>query len=211
MSKLSPSNPPPPIAAFDFDGTLTYKDSFVSYLIWKCGLLGFLRHCVSMPHIWLDYLIHKDRGPLKLHLINAILGKISHEALMVSLSDFFAAYKDRLLRPDAFKVWQDHKALGHECVIVTASPDILVAYFGKYIGADRVIGTRFVYDAATSQLRLEGLNNRCAEKVRRLKEAYGQDLVILDAYGDTKGDLDMLKVAQNGHYKVFKEKPTYLG
>jgi phosphatidylglycerophosphatase C len=76
------------------------------------------------------------------------------------------------------------------------------------IGADRVIGTRLAFSAEGRLTpKLEGLNCRGTEKVRRLREAYGDDLDLDLAFGDTSGDTAMLKAARKGYYRVFKAKP----
>ena len=49
----------------------------------------------------------------------------------------------------------------------------------------------------------EGANCRGAEKVRRLREAYGEDVALEAAYGDTDGDREMLALAQEKGFKVF--------
>ena len=60
---------------------------------------------------------------------------------------------------------------------------------------DRVIGI------------LAGPNCRGPEKVRRLREVYGDDMHLTAAYGDTSGDREMLRIADEKGYRVFKGRP----
>ena len=41
----------------------------------------------------------------------------------------------------------------------------------------------------------------------RLKAAYGADVRVQAAYGDTGGDTEMLAMAEEPYYKVFTGKP----
>ena len=72
------------------------------------------------------------------------------------------------------------------------------------MGADRLIGTRLAFDAnerATGEL--DGANCRGPEKVRRLREVFGDDVRLEAAYGDTDGDREMLTLAEEQGLKVF--------
>ena len=51
---------------------------------------------------------------------------------------------------------------------------------------------------------LDGANCRGAEKVRRLREAFGEDVRLEAAYGDTGGDHEMLAIAEEQGMRVFK-------
>ena len=84
----------------------------------------------------------------------------------------FASERGRaLLRPDALRAWRRWQGDGARLVIVTASPEIIVAPFARALGADRLIGTRLAFDAAGPRHRRAstGANCRGPEKVRRLQ------------------------------------------
>ena len=196
------------IAAFDFDGTLTWTDSFTAFLRMQCGDARIAGVFASRPGILLDYVRTGDRGALKSRLIYSLLGPISQEDLETRMQAFVTKTGRKLFRPDALDAWTMLNRPDRLRVIVTASPDILVRPFGKMIGADRVIGTRLGFSADGHLLPdLDGVNCRGEEKMRRLREVFGESLVLESAYGDTKGDREMIAAAQNGHYRVFKGKP----
>jgi phosphatidylglycerophosphatase C len=54
---------------------------------------------------------------------------------------------------------------------------------------------------------LDGPNCRGPEKVVRLQAAFGQDVRLAAAYGDTAGDREMLAIAETRGYRVFRAKP----
>ncbi|MNN87765.1 hypothetical protein D3C81_2053630 [compost metagenome] len=52
-----------------------------------------------------------------------------------------------------------------------------------------------------------GENCRGMEKVRRLREAYGDDMTLAAAYGDTSGDTEMIAIAAEKGFRVFTGRP----
>ncbi len=210
--KRSPKTKPGPepeaprkVVAFDFDGTLTDRDSFVAFLDFAKGKAGMAKAFLTQPSLLTNYLVTKDRGALKSGLLYKLLGPIPQNELEILIKAFSTTTGMGLFRMDALDAWDRHNLPDRQRVIVTASPQLLVAPFGRMIGADRVIGTRLGFDAQ-GRLKpdLDGSNCRGEEKMRRLRETYGETLDLEAAYGDTAGDREMLAAARHGHYRVFK-------
>ena len=208
MARISPSVRRARVVAFDFDGTLTCKDSFAAFLTATCGPARVGAAFILQPRLGLDYLATRDRGALKARLLRRLLGPVAQGELETLMRAFVARTGMGLFRPDALAAWRAYADTGVQRVIVTASPDLLVGGFGRLIGADRVIGTRLGFSAEDRLLpALDGENCRGEEKVRRLREAFGMDFILQAAYGDTSGDKEMLAFAEEGHYRVFTQKP----
>ena len=53
-----------PVVAFDFDGTLTTRDSFKAFLRWKAGAAGYAIGLIRLAPSALAWLAHRDRGRL---------------------------------------------------------------------------------------------------------------------------------------------------
>ncbi len=197
-----------PIVAFDFDGTLTTKDSFTAFLRWKARPWGYrLGLLMLLPHI-AAFCVHRDRGRLKAAACARFLRGMDAKALTQEAERFAAAHAQSMLRPDAVQAWRHWRAQGALMVIVTASPEITVQPFARGLGADLLIGTRLVVSASGQVTgAFSGANCRGPEKVRRLQAAFGEDMRLAAAYGDTSGDRDMLRIAEVKGYRLFKGKP----
>jgi phosphatidylglycerophosphatase C len=197
-----------PIVAFDFDGTLTIRDSFTAFLAWRAGPLGYAARLAGLTPSAISYLFHRDRGRIKAAAAHAFLRNLSRNEIEAQAIAFAQIYARRLLRPDAVRAWKQWQTLGARLVIVTASPESIVAPFARGLGAERLIGTRLAFDANDRFIgELDGANCRGPEKVRRLYEAFGPDLRLEAAYGDTDGDLEMLALAEEQGFQVFKGTP----
>ena len=197
--------PTRPITAFDFDGTLGFRDSFMAFLAWRAGPLSYAIGLLRLLPAALAYLVHRDRGRLKVAAAQVFLRSMPREALQRSCDEFAQSpLGRRLIRPDAEQCWNGWRDRGALMVIVTATPEEVVAPFARQLGADVLIGTRLRFDAEGRVLGgFEGENCRGAEKVRRLEAMFGPGLRLAAAYGDTAGDREMLAIADVKGYRVF--------
>lgn len=205
---MTNAKPDKVLVAFDFDGTLTVKDSFMAFLAWRSGAARFVLGMVQLIPDALAYLVHRDRGLIKMAAVRIFLGGLDRKILEASADAFARSSAAKLFRPDALAAWNGWGSQGADRVICTASPEILIAPFAKRLGAAGLIGTRLEFDDQDRVTgRFVGLNCRAAEKVVRLTEAYGPELRLTAAYGDTSGDTEMLAAAERKGYRVFTQKP----
>lgn len=208
MGKLAAERQEPPsggpLAAFDFDGTLTSHDSFLAFLAWRAGRVGYAFSIAWLAPDLLAWLRHRDRGRLKAAVVREFLAGATRAQLDADAERFAGQRGRTLLRSDAVRVWRRWQNLGASLVIVTASPEFIVAPMARALGADHLIGTRLAFDSAGRATgALDGLNCRGPEKVRRLREVFGDDVRLAAAYGDSEGDADMLAIAHEQGMRVF--------
>lgn len=197
-----------PVVAFDFDGTLTVRDSFTAFLRWRAGAGGWALGLVRMAPALAGYARDRDRGRIKAISVKEFLGGVDRAELEADAERFADAAWAGFMRPDALRVWNDWGAKGAHRVIVTASPETTVAPFARRLGAEALLGTRLVFDGDDRVTgAFAGANCRGEEKVRRLREAYGDDLRLAAAYGDTSGDAEMLAIADEPGFRVFSARP----
>jgi phosphatidylglycerophosphatase C len=198
----------PPIVAFDFDGTLTTKDSYTDFLAWRAGPARYVAGLARVAPTLLAYPIHRDRGRAKVAVTKAFLAGLSRDELEAAARRYAELRAHGLLRPDAVQTWRRWQAEGARMLIVTASPEQVVAPFASALGCDLLIGTRLAFDAqgrATGDF--DGPNCRGQEKAVRLRAALGPEVRLTAAYGDTSGDHAMLALADEAGFRVFRGRP----
>jgi phosphatidylglycerophosphatase C len=193
------------IVAFDFDGTLTVRDSFTQFLRWRAGSGGWFQGLARMAPDLAAYVGHRDRGRLKAASVREFLKGTPRPQLEADAEAFAGQVWPGVLRYDALACWNDWGARGAYRVIVTASPETTVAPFARRLEADALLGTQLVFDADDRVTgAFAGLNCRGDEKVRRLRATFGEDMALAAAYGDTSGDTEMLAIADEAGFRRFK-------
>jgi phosphatidylglycerophosphatase C len=210
---MRPSDEPiegPVLVAFDFDGTLTVRDSFTAFLAWRSGPIRYALGMIRLLPAAIRYLFHRDRGRIKAAAVREFLRGVPRARLEDEARVFAEKFAQKLFRPDALATWRRWRKKGARPVIVTASPDLIVAPFARGLGADTLIGTQLCFDEQDRVTgALLGPNCRGEEKTRRLREVFGEDIHLVAAYGDTEGDKEMLEMADEKGYRVFSARPGF--
>ena len=190
------------IAAFDFDGTLVAGDSLPRYL---SRLLGRSRFAsvlsASGPAMAAAYRSTGRDGAKAALLKRAVAGVEAARAMDVGES--FAGLLAGQVRPRMADRIEWHREQGHRLVLVSASLGLYLIPFGKLRSFDEVIATALEVgpdDRLTGLL--QGPNVRAAQKAVLLRELIGSEAVTVWAYGDSRGDREMLAMA---------DFPTLLG
>jgi HAD superfamily hydrolase (TIGR01490 family) len=186
------------LAAFDLDGALTRRDTLLPFLYRAVGRAqayrALLASSLSLARAAALGGAHRDLAKA------AVLGRVLAGVPRAALAEAAESYADQVvahgLRPDVRTRVDWHRAEGHELVLVSASPELYVAPIGRRLGFDDVLATRLEVDAAGLLTgRLLGANCRGPEKVARLRQWRGDELVVAYAYGDSPGDREMLALA----------------
>jgi phosphatidylglycerophosphatase C len=197
-----------PLVAFDFDGTLTVADSFTAFLRWRAGTTGWLAGLAALGPATARYLVDRDRGRIKAAAVAQFLDGVEALQLSEEAERFADQAWHRFMRPDALACWEDWGKKGAHRVIVTASPALTVAPFARRLGAEALLGTELALDDDGRVTgAFVGENCRGEEKVERLIRAYGPDVVLEAAYGDTSGDAEMLARAAHPGFRRFRQRP----
>ncbi len=192
--------PPAPrtVAAFDFDKTLSRRDNFVPFLR---AVAGNRVLAVALGSVT-PLLATRRRDRAKERIVEGCLGGRPLAQLTASATTFSAEVLAHELRADVRARLEWHRAQGHAVVLVSASLDVYLAEIGKALDATAVLATRLaVGPDGCCTGGLEGANVRGPEKVRRLDawlaDAYGEAPVELWAYGDSRGDRELLARADH--------------
>ncbi len=111
-----------------------------------------------------------------------------------------------LIRKVAIERLQFHKAAGHEIVIVSASIEDYLKHWCKKYGFG-LIATELEVIESRITGRIAGKNCYGAEKIKRIKEYFNlENFKNIYAYGDSPGDFDMLRLANEKYYKWKKQE-----
>ena len=183
--------------AFDFDGTLTTRDTLIAFIRYACGtprfLLGFLLHA---PLLVLMKLRLYSNGKAKLRLFSWFFRGMPIE-IFDALCQSFALSHRHLLRPETVRLLQQALSEGSEVLIVSASIDNWVQPF---FPAVTVLGTQI--EVIDGRLSGRFLTPNCygQEKVRRILVLHpDRSTYHLTAYGDSRGDRELLAFADEAH------------
>ena len=135
-----------PIVAFDFDGTLTVSDTFLAFLRWREGHVGYHAGMARLAPAASSFLINRKVEKLKAAAVKVFLRGLPMSVLEEEAREYASLAAPIMLRPDALKIWRRHRNDGARMVIVTASPEVIIAPFARGLGADLLLGTRLAVD-----------------------------------------------------------------
>ena len=188
----------------DFDGTLTTRDTFFSFLSLVRGRAFLWRHALF---IFITLLLWKV-GLYSAHQAKERIYALCLKGMtQVELERYGTAFSQRLLdpaqhllRPGALELLRSCTGDAKRAAIVSASPELYVRPFCEALGLE-CLATRFEFDAyGRFTGHLLGANCNGAEKVCRIKEHYGNLAGYRVAvYGDSSGDYPMLELADSAH------------
>ena len=188
---------------FDFDGTLTYKDTMFLYLKFYNASkfrMQFIKHIPLFTLLKLNLL---DAEKVKKSFISSILKGQPKAKIEKNSQEFFDQYYPEIFRENALDFIKNIDYSQTDCYIVSASLDIWVKPFAEKFKMN-LIATKAEFKNDIFTGNFVGKNCNGLEKVNRIKEEISDkkyDKTI--AFGDTFGDQQMLDWANEGQYKFF--------
>lgn len=202
-----PASNKPVIAAFDFDGTITTRDSLLPFLFYATGGTATLKKLALLSPTFVKYVSgFISRQHTKEIILKDFFGGMPNSWLL-TLGQLFShsASLDHLIRPEAKERINWHIEQGHRCILVSASIDVYLSPWSKQFKFQDVVSSRLnITKEGIVTGNLDGLNCWGPEKVRRLNELLGpRESYILYAYGDSRGDKELLAAADFAYYRKF--------
>ena len=185
------------IYAYDFDGTLTTRDTLLEFICFACGtarlLLGFLLYS---PLLVLMKLRLYSNGKAKQKVFAHFFQGMAIDEFDALCQDFAHTHR-HLLRPEVVRQLEQALSEGSEVLVVSASIDNWVQPFFPKV---KVLGTQIEVIDGCLTGRFLTPNCYGQEKVRRILALYpDRSEYHLTAFGDSRGDREMLAFADEAH------------
>ncbi len=185
-------------AFFDFDGTIRAHDSIVSYVLFALGhgKMPLADGISVLVRSALCLLTRRGKPETLKTLALRFEQKLTEAELDALIGAFIREKIVPRLRRDALRTIESCQEEGYRIVLVSASTEDYMPAVAKALRADALICTRIIDGQVQA-------NCRGAEKVRRILAWTSEQPEAVDfsrsrAYGDTAGDLPMLRLAGEG-------------
>ena len=197
---------PMKVHAFDFDGTLTRRDTLVEFIRYVKGdkefLKCFLRYSPQLVAMKVGLY---PNWKVKRQVFSYCFAGMKEEVFN-DFSTRFAQAKSSLMRPAG--VEKIRSLLQDDCQVVVVSASVenwVRPFFGDLSDAIQFLCTRVEVKDGVLTGRFLTKNCFGKEKVARLRTLYPDRRAIeLTAYGDSRGDREMLDYANEGYYRPFR-------
>lgn len=193
------------VAYFDFDGTISTKDTLVPFLIFVVGKLRFILALPKLIPIVLRYwlrLINNEAA--KQATLTVLLKGYSERQIEYKAKQFALTHLNKYINPVAYAKIEWHREHGHCLFLVSANLGIYLRYWANLHKLDQVIATEIELDAKkclTGRL----LTHNCygPHKVERIQDFLTKNKTKFTysyAYGNSAGDYEMLEYSDEPYY-----------
>lgn len=187
------------IAVFDFDGTLTTKDTLLEFVKYTHGKLAFfIGFAFYSPLLVLIKLHLYPNWKAKQKVFSYFYNGMQHDKF-VSYGEKFAEYVENIRKESTITRLNELKREGTYIYVISASIDEWVRPFCNRLGVKDVLGTKV--EVINGKLTGKFLTKNCygQEKVNRLLEVEpNRKEYYLYAFGDSRGDEEILEFADEG-------------
>lgn len=188
------------IAAFDFDGTITTKDTLLEFIKFTKGTVSFYSGFLLHAPVLIAFKLKLYPNWKAKQRIFSYFFKGMRYTEFCKKGEEFAGIIEKMIHPSKLNDIRRHQEDGNTVYVISASIDEWVAPWCKKAGIDHVLGTKIEVDG-NGILTGRFLSPNCygKEKVNRLLEKEpDRDSYILYAYGDSRGDRELLAFADKG-------------
>ncbi len=193
------------IAFFDFDGTITTKDTLLEFIrFYKGSLLFYVGFIIYSPFIVAYKIKLIPNFVAKQKVLSFFFKGEDLNLFQQKCNEFANSRLPALIRPKALQEIARLKAANVPIVIVSASAENWIRRW-----ADKnelgLIGTRLAIVNNKITGSFDGKNCYGDEKVCRIEQQFQlKNYSEIFAYGDSSGDKAMLAIATVPFYKPFR-------
>lgn len=193
------------LVLFDFDGTLTTRDTLFEFCRFHAGEFKFVFGILILLPVLVGQrlkLVSAQRAKeiFLSHFIGGLESKHFNE-----ICQRFARHLAGLIRTEAISAIEKYRLQKARMIIVSASPENWIIPWAEQQGIE-VIATQLEVKNSYLTGKISGKNCNGIEKVNRINEVLTvSDYQQITAYGDSNGDIPMLNLAQHKFFKPFRD------
>jgi len=193
------------ITFFDFDGTITTDDSFIKFIRFVVGDTKTLWGMIYLSPMLIAYkLKFIPNYKAKQMMFSYFFKGMDEKQFLKVAKEYSLKHIDTILRQQAIEKITWHKEQGHKIVVVSASIECWLKPWCDKHGLE-LIATKIEMSNGIVTGRLLSKNCYGIEKVNRVQEQYNlSDYDYIYAYGDSRGDRELLGLADEHFYKPFR-------
>jgi len=193
------------LALFDFDGTLTDRDSLFDFLSFSHSSVVYIKKLIlSAPYLVAFKLGLITNQKAKEKLLSCFFREEKVEKIQELGQQYCLQRLPDILRPEGFEKLNWHIKEGHRVVLVSASLEVWLKPWCDTLGIE-LLATRTSLSDEVFAGHFLGKNCHGKEKVERIKEHLKlDDYSNIYAYGDSSGDAEMLALTKQSFYKPFR-------
>ena len=192
------------IAFFDFDGTITNRDTLWEIIRFHRGRAAMYAGIVHLLPALLRFKLKMlPAQQMKEQVLAYFFGEMPAADFTAGCESFCRERLPSLIRPLALTAIRKHQEQGHHVVVVTASAQDWVA---PWCRRENIVclATRLEVKNKLITGKIQDLNCNGQEKVNRIRQAYRlENFREIYAYGDSEGDRPMLELAQHRYFRSF--------
>jgi len=192
------------LALFDFDGTVTTHDSFQEFLRFVFGPWTFFWRMLWLSPWMIAFVLRLiSNQTAKQKVVKTFFAGMSRQEFERYAQDFVAKKLNKMMRPGAIAKIQWHLEQRHRVILVSASFEDYLKFWCEQHHIE-LIATKLEENGGILTGRFATSNCWGPEKVRRIRE--NVELEKYDkiyAYGDSRGDREMLEIATEKGFRVF--------
>jgi len=192
------------LALFDFDGTITTDDSLIKFIRYAVGDIKTAGGMLVLSPMLITYKLKLiPNYKAKQWMLSYFFKGMDEQQFIKIAKEYSLKHIDTILRPKAMEKIAWHKEQAHEIVVVSASMECWLKPWCDKNDLS-LIATKLEIKSGVVTGRLLTKNCYGIEKVKRIKEAYNlNDYEYIYAYGDSRGDKELLSLANEKHYRSF--------
>jgi phosphatidylglycerophosphatase C len=190
---------------FDFDGTITTKDTLLAFTKYAIGGVRFSLGLILLSPV----LIIQKMGLVSAQKTKEIFLSYYFKGMPLvefdqKCSGFVEQSLSSMIRPGALAAIKGYIKNGDRVIVVSASPQNWITPWADPLGAE-VLSTQLEIKSGRLTGNILGKNCNGVEKVSRIKKHLSlESYSHIIAYGDTSGDKEMLALAGEKYYKPFR-------